>query len=101
MPRPKTSFRPQLEEMEGRLVPATLVPTLGQSPVFVNLITTASITQLDVTVPNGNTLTLNNAPPPTTPIEQLVLAYEQSHATPPSPINPGSMVAAGFITPAP
>jgi len=93
------SFRPQFEEMEGRIVPATIVPTLGQSAVFVALTATQDTTQLAIVVPNGNTV--QTPPQPITPsaIDQALIAFETTNGVPPSPCNPGLLVAAGFITP--
>src|SRR6516225_7392850 len=93
------SFRPQLEEMDARIVPATTVPTLGHSAVSVALTATQDTTQLALVVPSGNTV---QAPPtPITPsaIEQAVIAFETTNGYPPQPVNPGLLVAAGFITP--
>ena len=93
------SFRPQLEEMDARIVPATTVPTLGHSAVFVALTATQDTTQLAIVVPSGNTV--QTPPSPITPsaIEQAVIAFETTNGFPPSPINPGLLVAADFITP--
>jgi hypothetical protein len=85
--------------MEGRIVPATIVPTLGHSAVFMAITATQDTTQLAIVVPNGNTV--QTPPTPITPsaIEQAVIAFETTNGVPPSPINPGLLVAAGFITP--
>jgi hypothetical protein len=93
------SFRPQLEEMDARIVPATTVPTLGHSAVFVALTATQETTQLAIAVPSGNTV--QTPPQPVTPsaVEQAVIAFETTHGVPPNPVNPGLLVAAGFITP--
>jgi hypothetical protein len=93
------SFRPQLEEMDARIVPATTAPTLGHSAVFVALTATHDTTQLAIVVPSGNTV--QTPPNPITPsaIEQAVIAFETTNGVPPSPCNPGLLVAAGFITP--
>lgn len=94
----RSGFRPQLEALEGRVVPATTVPTLGQSPVVVALVATQNSTQLSLTVPNGNTVQV--PPNPITPsaIEQKVIAFELTNGVPPSPCVPGPLIAAGFIT---
>jgi hypothetical protein len=93
------SFRPQLEEMDARIVPATTVPNLGHSAVFVALTATQDTTQLAIIVPNGNAV--QTPPVPITPsaIEQSVIAFETTNGVPPSPCNPGLLVAADFITP--
>jgi hypothetical protein len=94
------TFRPQLEEMESRIVPATTVPTLGHSPVVVALTATQDTTQLAIVVPNGNTVQVPPQPvAPPNPIDQAVIAFETTNGVPPSPCNPGLLVAAGFITP--
>ncbi len=97
MPR----FHPNLEALEGRLVPATVVPTPGQSLVILDISATPTTTQLALIVPSGNTV---QAPPspivPPSPAQQAVLAFLQDNGVPPVPINPGLLIAAGFITPA-
>ena len=93
------SFRPQLEEMDARIVPATTVPTLGQSAVFLALTAMQDTTQLALVVPNGNTVQVPTNPVTPSAIEQAVIAFETTHGTPPTPINPGLLVAADFITP--
>ena len=93
------SFRPQLEEMDARIVPATTVPTLGQSAVFVALTATQDTTQLAIVVPSGNTMQASPSPITPSAIEQAVIACETTNGVPPSPCNPGLLVAADFITP--
>ena len=93
------SFRPQLEEMDARIVPATTVPTLGQSAVFLALTAMQDTTQLALVVPNGNTVQVPTNPVTPSAIEQAVIAFETTNGVPPSPCNPGLLVAADFITP--
>ena len=93
------SFRPQLEEMDARIVPATTVPTLGQSAVFLALTAMQDTTQLALVVPNGNTVQVPTNPVTPSAIEQAVIAFETTNGFPPSPINPGLLAAADFITP--
>ena len=93
------SFRPQLEEMDARIVPATTVPTLGQSAVFLALTAMQDTTQLALVVPNGNTVQVPTNPVTPSAIEQAVIAFETTNGVPPSPCNPGLLVAANFITP--
>ena len=93
------SFRPQLEEMDARIVPATTVPTLGHSAVFVALTATQETTQLASAVPSGNTVQTPTQPVTPSAVEQAVIAFETTHGVPPNPVNPGLLVAAGFITP--
>ena len=93
------SFRPQLEEMDARIVPATTVPTLGQSAVFLALTAMQDTTQLALVVPNGNTVQVPTNPVTPSAIEQAVIAFETTNGYPPQPVNPGLLVAADFITP--
>ena len=99
MPAPKR-FRPQVVQVEDRCVPATVVPRLGQSSVFLTLSATQGTTQEALLVPDGNTVQMPAQPVvPPSPCQQAVLAFEQANGTPPSPIVPGPLIAAGFITP--
>jgi hypothetical protein len=95
----RSSFRPQFEEMDARIVPATTVPTLGHSAVFVDLTATPDTTQLAIVVPSGNTVQFPPSPVTPSAIEQAVIAFETTNGYPPQPVNPGLLVAADFITP--
>jgi hypothetical protein len=86
--------------MEGRLVPATTVPHLGNAAVFIDLTSTPTTTQLAVVVPNGNVVQHPPQPiAPPTPIREAVIAFETANGYPPTPIVPGLLVAADIIAP--
>lgn len=96
---PKRIVRIELEELERRDAPAAVVPTLGASPVAVDLIATQLTTTVALVVPGGHVVQV--PPQPITPsaIQQVVLAFEGTSGYPPQPITPGPLVAAGFISP--